>query len=148
MPFAEPWPTWGLMRNGGLYPRAPLVPRNTGNVFFCWPTPNAMAGTNMRQTETPEKFAELRRKHAAKGQRKQLTLDVAAKAFPTGPIPWTQEAMIHHILESPPGSFLDTGITNPTWCEWLMGFPMGWTETDALETPLSPKSPNGSDAAS
>jgi len=27
------------------------------------------------------------------------------------------------------------GLVNPTWAEWLGGFPIGWTECDALETP-------------
>ena len=26
------------------------------------------------------------------------------------------------------------GQLNPTWCEWLMGFPLGWTGLNALET--------------
>jgi hypothetical protein len=43
------------------------------------------------------------------------------------------------------------GPLNPDWCEWFMGFPIGWTASDALEThkfqewrqqhsPLSPPS--------
>jgi hypothetical protein len=27
------------------------------------------------------------------------------------------------------------GQLNPTWVEWLMGFPLGWTDLDASETP-------------
>ena len=27
------------------------------------------------------------------------------------------------------------GSLNPTWVEWLMGFPIGWTDLDASETP-------------
>jgi DNA (cytosine-5)-methyltransferase 1 len=27
------------------------------------------------------------------------------------------------------------GYLNPTWVEWLMGFPLGWTEPDASGTP-------------
>lgn len=27
------------------------------------------------------------------------------------------------------------GQLNPTWCEWFMGFPLLWTELDALATP-------------
>ena len=27
------------------------------------------------------------------------------------------------------------GQLNPTWVEWLMGFPLGWTDLNALETP-------------
>ena len=27
------------------------------------------------------------------------------------------------------------GQLNPTWVEWLMGFPLGWTDCDVSETP-------------
>ena len=33
-----------------------------------------------------------------------------------------------------------SGSLNPTWVEWLMGFPLGWTACDALETQSSRKS--------
>jgi DNA (cytosine-5)-methyltransferase 1 len=32
------------------------------------------------------------------------------------------------------------GALNPAWVEWLMGFPIGWTELEASETPSSRKS--------
>jgi hypothetical protein len=35
------------------------------------------------------------------------------------------------------------GLLNPTWCEWFMGFPAGWTELDASGTPSCPKSQSG-----
>jgi hypothetical protein len=28
-----------------------------------------------------------------------------------------------------------SGQLNPTWVEWLMGFPLGWTDLGASETP-------------
>ena len=31
------------------------------------------------------------------------------------------------------------GQLNPTWVEWLMGFPLGWTDLEDSETPSSPK---------
>lgn len=37
-----------------------------------------------------------------------------------------------------------TGQLNPPWVEWLMGFPIGWTDLGDSETPSSPKSPSGS----
>lgn len=27
------------------------------------------------------------------------------------------------------------GLLNPTWCEWFMGFPAGWTESGPSATP-------------
>ncbi len=32
-----------------------------------------------------------------------------------------------------------SGHLNPTWVEWLMGFPSGWTDLEDSETPSSPK---------
>lgn len=32
------------------------------------------------------------------------------------------------------------GALNPTWVEWLMGYPEGWTALDASEMPSSPRS--------
>lgn len=31
----------------------------------------------------------------------------------------------------------NTGALNPTWVEWLMGFPAGWTDLEDSETPSS-----------
>lgn len=36
------------------------------------------------------------------------------------------------------------GQLNPTWVEWLMGFPIGWTEFGAWETPYAPLKPSQS----
>jgi hypothetical protein len=36
------------------------------------------------------------------------------------------------------------GSLNPTWVEWLMGFPLGWTALDALETQSSRRSSKSS----
>ena len=38
-----------------------------------------------------------------------------------------------------------SGALNPTWVEWLMGFPIGWTDLKHLETQLSPRSQNKSE---
>jgi hypothetical protein len=40
------------------------------------------------------------------------------------------------------------GALNPTWVEWLMGFPLGWTACEHLATPLFRKSLKSSDGDS
>jgi len=40
------------------------------------------------------------------------------------------------------------GLLNPTWVEWLMGFPIGWTDCVASATRSSRRSRNGSRGAS
>jgi hypothetical protein len=37
------------------------------------------------------------------------------------------------LLEPSPAGIV--GRANPMWIEWLMGYPIGWTELDASETP-------------
>jgi hypothetical protein len=37
-----------------------------------------------------------------------------------------------------------SGKLNPTWVEWLMGFPLGWTDLGDSETPSSRKSSKSS----
>jgi hypothetical protein len=37
---------------------------------------------------------------------------------------------------------------NPTWVEWLMGFPLGWTDCEHLATPSFRKSLKSSGGAS
>jgi hypothetical protein len=37
------------------------------------------------------------------------------------------------------GQSRQVGTLNPTWVEWLMGFPIGWTELPPSATPSSPK---------
>jgi hypothetical protein len=39
------------------------------------------------------------------------------------------------------------GSLNPAWVEWLMGYPLGWTDLCRSEMPLSRKSPKSSDDA-
>ena len=40
-------------------------------------------------------------------------------------------------LEEKPngGNRVTGGALNPTWVEWLMGFPLGWTDLEPSETP-------------
>jgi hypothetical protein len=46
-----------------------------------------------------------------------------------------------------PGAMKDfegSGSLNPTWVEWLLGFPLGWTDCAASEMQSCPKSPSSS----
>lgn len=42
----------------------------------------------------------------------------------------------------------ERGPLNPAWVEWLMGFPIGWTDCELSETPSSPPSASTSAACS
>lgn len=53
-------------------------------------------------------------------------------------------AKLHAMVGREEGLKMSGGKLNPTWVEWLMGFPLGWTALDASAMPLSRKSSKSS----
>jgi len=117
--FSETWPRSGMTRNGNAYALPTSVLRIEGNESGLWPTPRASEianGAKMANVANP---------------RGNLEEVVYARTFPT---PTASDAETHpndtqrfdslaaHIhLEK-------TGQLNPTWVEWLMGYPLQWTD--------------------
>lgn len=99
-------PRWGMMRDGELWERiTPGLPiGETGSGL--WPTPNKMDALPLILNKSPEKQAREEAFHAAKGVNKQRPLPVAVK----------QE------------SGMTGGRVNADWIEWLMGWPIEWTD--------------------
>jgi len=108
-----------------------------------WPTPRA----NKVQPNMSENLAARN-----KGNLEEA---VAKEMFPTPmtPRPHDTENTVGKYIESQRQKNLlhavakEGGQLNPTWVEWLMGFPLGWTDLERLETPSSPKSQSISDDA-
>ena len=93
-----------------------------------WPTPTARdcKGTNSVEHLTRE------------GKRNHLDqLPNAVKMWPT-PTARCHQTPCEHGDGSPDLATSIGGQLNPTWVEWLMGFPLGWTDLDASETPSCP----------
>jgi len=101
-----------------------LAPRRLGTGDFyletavrIWPTPRNNTGPSR--------------------DKKHLSLDAAVQMFPTctardGRSGKASEATMER--NSRPLSETIGGLLNPRWCEWLMGFPVGWTRFEPLET--------------
>ena len=86
--------------------------------------------------ETPESFLA-RQKRWEGIYHNSIPLTVAVKMWPT---PTTQDASNNggpsqYERNSLPLNAAVGGSLNPTWVEWLMGFPLGWTALDASEMP-------------
>jgi len=143
------WPSSGSMRNGVVYRRPPLARRTCGTDFGLLPTPRAsrssynnshgkrtwnlpgMAFHNKWPTPT---VAD------SKDQKRSLK-SIAAKSGPT---------LLQAVQFATPGiRGLDNGSNgrkakkservthnggklNPDWVEWLMGWPIGWTDLQPL----------------
>ena len=120
-----------------------------GKLPALWPTPVA----SIWKAESVENAA----KALANGRRYKSRLIEAVALWPT-PRAAMGETRNHtvYVRESGKPQNLENRIAqqepsaiggklNPTWVEWLMGFPLGWTDLEDLETVWSPKSPNMSD---
>jgi hypothetical protein len=114
----------GSMRSGTVYPQPPLALATGATGAGLWPTPTATANAGC---PSMQKWAAHRRlfptpsatdwKGASKpGQRRGQLGDPAMQVVPAG------------------------GQLNPTWVEWLMGFPLGHTDCGPWATPSSRKS--------
>lgn len=158
MSFSATWPRWGSMRNGACMaqPMPGLRIKGTGSGY--WPTPKASDGShggpNMRGSKgelalpsavhrfpTPQSraFRTGEGQRWESSERSRNLNDFAAK-FPT---PCAQDAKNSTLpislrdRDSIPGYLLSTGETpggqlNPDWVEWLMGWPIGWTDLGPL----------------
>lgn len=122
IPSSGIWPKWGMMRNGecwALTAPEPLIGVNESGSSVTWPTVT-VCGNDNRAGLSPT---------SGDG------LATVVRKFPTpprddgcgGPGTSGREG----------GSNLRTDVNgplNPTWVEWLMGWPQGWTATYPLHS--------------
>ena len=47
---------------------------------------------------------------------------------------WAEQGRVNYVLSNPEITGVTGGKLNPTWVEWLMGWPIGWTDLKPLET--------------
>jgi hypothetical protein len=141
--FSETWPRSGLMRSGIAYRLPPLV--RLTDATECGSSPNP----------TPSVCGNYNRKGASPTSGDGLA--TYARMWPT-PTAITDSGGAALCKWGGSGSRAKlrtmvppeepNGALNPTWVEWLMGFPLEWTALDASEMPSSRRSRKSSDAQS
>lgn len=145
-------PRWGI-RSAGEYGELVTSERRTEGI-----------GCSLSQTETfPTPCAseawtsELKSTQQKEGSRHSVTLSNYVETFPT-PLSsdairmrYSEESLRKVGMRRTNGDYVLAGCNlaeyiavhpgqrsggklNPTWVEWLMGFPIGWTDLNVLET--------------
>jgi hypothetical protein len=106
--FLETWPNWGLMLNGECMERETLelTTKRTGSGL--WLTPSVQDC----KTDGPKAI--------------QAWVDAAKE----GKRPKTSAQRLRNQVVFVTGKY---GHLNPEWIEWLMGWPLGWTDLKHLE---------------
>jgi hypothetical protein len=138
--FSETLPRSGMWASGTAYLLPPLVRLIDAIESGSLATPQARdyrTGEGHRWN-TPEK--------RSRNLNDQIAADVGYKMWPT---PTAQDASNNggasqYDRNSLPLNAAIGGSLNPTWVEWLLGFPLGWTVCEPSATPSSRKSPSSS----
>ena len=148
------WPRSGTMRNGVLYRQLPLAHRTSGNVCGYLPTPTVAHGSYQRSQGSQVKRYSLygmahhnlwptpRLNTGPSMDKRHLSLDGAVRLYPTptqsDATKWNNKTVQerkdnHNSVRignvAAPGN---GGKLNPNWVEWLMGWPIGWTDLKPL----------------
>jgi hypothetical protein len=138
--YSETWPQSGMTQSGTAYPLLPLVRRISADESSLWHTPTA--------TDAWAGSLEPRKcKGWEKGRGWTLGQQVRFRTWPTptardwkdGRKPYerkkngeaTQDTLGRVLAASGETA---NGLLNPTWVEWLMGFPIEWTALNHSET--------------
>ena len=123
----------GLMRNGKVYQRPPLVPLTYATGFGYLPTPDKSTGLF-----SAKMGGRMIRGNAQTCFQKEMFGERPSRAKIGSSLAWCPE----YIRES----LRTGGSVNPSWLAVLMGFPEDWwtVPTEDLETPSSRRSQNGS----
>jgi hypothetical protein len=119
--YSEPFPLSGMIRNGHAYPLLNSEQNIDEKECLLWPTPMASIPNEGEGVNTWEE-----RNRKSKYQTRGLSLSIAITAWPVETprfITLTRHKFFTENEKKNPPLKL-----NPMWVEWLMGFPINWTQ--------------------
>ena len=111
--FSETWPRWGLMRNGECWEQQMLAHHINDTEFGSLPTPVATDGMSPSMGTISCQNGRFVRTSKTSGTKFGARLSGAYKL------------MTGHLMP-------------PSFSEWMMGWPLGWTDLKPLVTDKSP----------
>ena len=129
---SKTWPRWGMMLDGACWELGMSVRRTSETEYGSWPTPTTQDAKN---NGSPSQM-----------RRNTKPLNAAVIGTPIQQKWGTPRCFMHKDALTDRGKgnlgeqineahkMKKTGQLNPAWVEWLMGWPIGWTDLKPLET--------------
>ena len=139
--FSGSWPRSGTMRSGIAYRSETLARPTSEIVSGLWPTPCAR---DWRDCGAP---SEMLRKSPSLGARLLAPTPRKSRGYTS----YSTEGFAPSLTEWISGQRgrVNNGLKpNPSFVEWMMGFPIGWGVLKPAGTRFPPSSPNSSAAQS
>ena len=138
--YSETWPRWGLMRDGECWEQPMLahrtsetesgfLPTPTASMMPCEETVRIMRKQWLEGKMSLEEASAIAGRDVRKSQGK-----VEAWPTPTAHNAKETNAPSEALRNEPTLASRVGGKLNPMWVEWLMGWPLGWTDLKPLET--------------
>lgn len=137
---SEDLPISGMTRSGFVYRLRPWERRISGRGSLQLPTPRSQNGEErnsrawVRPLDQPQNLENFVGRYPRTGMGPTPTARLGTQGGPQA----------KRYLDPKRSNDLDDAVAyqeekpgqlNPTWVEWLMGFPIGWTDLDPSETP-------------
>ena len=159
-PYSRTWKVKTTPQGRLVFQLLASVPNTKEKESGLWRTPDAYSGgSNLNKIREALAEGHLKRKS---GHTIQIRLADQVREPRLWPTPAAHEARLGYqrrdtgkkgtqkslstiVIDTEGGREKTTGQLNPTWVEWLMGYPTGWTDLSVSETVLSHKSPTTSE---
>jgi hypothetical protein len=139
------WPRSGMTAGGRCWAQPMSARRTSVNESGLWPTPSASDPQLERRGKHGEHYetssGTVRRRNPD-GSSSNLGLPAAVRMFRTPMAAdadkWSNNTMSERLAQGRQVLLSHQlqvgGILNPPWVEWLMGWPLGWTDLKPLAT--------------
>ena len=159
-PYSRTWKVKTTPQGRLVFQLLASVPNTKEKESGLWRTPDAYSGgSNLNKIKEALAEGHLKRKS---GHTIQIRLADQVREPRLWPTPAAHEARLGYqrrdtgkkgtqkslstiVIDTEGGREKTTGQLNPTWVEWLMGYPIGWTDLNVSETASSHKSPTTSE---
>ena len=134
--FSQTWPRSGMTHNGTAYQRQPSAPRTSATEYSLslhgeqlWPTPQAHLAKEGGYPAEGRRATPSLTWQAMHGRRLLPSPQASDFRDRGGPqTPAIQRRLVKGKQINL--SMTVTGQLDPAWVEWLMGFPIGWTDLE------------------